>query len=146
VFIGELIIDLELAYNDLPESDFCGSCNRCIEACPTAAILDNRTLDARRCISYLTIELKDEIPEEFHDKLAGRVFGCDICQDVCPWNRKVIPHREPAFEPVQDLLEMDSGQWQEMDREQYTRLFKGSAVKRAGFPKLRQTLKILSGK
>lgn len=146
VFIGELILDLELEYNTLPESDFCGSCTRCIEACPTQAILENRTLDATRCISYLTIELKDDIPEEHRPNLAQRFFGCDICQDVCPWNRKARPHSEPEFEPKVELLSLDRAAWTALDRERYTRLFKGSAIKRAGYPKITQSISYLADK
>jgi len=146
VFIGEIILDLELKYNQVPEGDFCGSCTRCIEACPTDAILSNRTLDARKCISYLTIELKDEIPEEHRSQLAQRFFGCDICQDVCPWNRQVLPHSEPEFEPSHELMEMDREQWLTLDREQYTRIFKGSAVKRAGLSKIQQSIAYLDDK
>ena len=146
VFISEIIIDLELEYMQVPEGDFCGSCTRCIDACPTEAILTNHTLDARKCISYLTIELKDEIPEEHRPRLAQRFFGCDICQDVCPWNRQALPHSEPAFEPSPELLEMDREQWLKLDRERYTSLFKGSAVKRAGLPKIQQSIAYLDNK
>ncbi|MDA3821694.1 MAG: tRNA epoxyqueuosine(34) reductase QueG [Bacteroidales bacterium] len=95
VFIGELIINLELEFNQTPESDFCGACNACIDACPTGAILGNRTIDAEKCISFLTIENRDEIPKKFKNKIENRMFGCDICQDVCPWNRKAKPHNVP---------------------------------------------------
>ena len=136
IFIGEIILDLELVYNQVPEGDFCGSCNRCLEACPTGAILENRTIDAEKCISYQTIENHGEISEELEGKLSGRVFGCDICQDVCPWNRKAINHREPAFEPSEELLGLTAGQWSNLTPEQYKRLFTGSAVERAGYKKL----------
>ena len=99
VFIGELIIDLELEYNTAPESDFCGSCSICIDSCPTEAILDGRTIDANKCISFLTIENRNEIPEEFTGKLENRMFGCDICQQVCPWNRHAPLSEEPTFQP-----------------------------------------------
>jgi len=140
VFIGEIILNLELPYNDIPESDFCGSCTRCIEACPTGAILDNRTLDSEQCISYQTIENKGEISPELEGRLSGRVFGCDICQDVCPWNRKVLVHREPAFEPGRELMEMSGEEWQNMSRETYTSLFHQSPVERAGYLKLMGTM------
>lgn len=140
VFIGEIILDMDLEYNQIPEGDFCGSCTRCIEACPTEAILTNRTLDARKCISYQTIENKEAIDEEIRGKLSNRFFGCDICQDVCPWNRSTKPHNEPAFTPSPDLLRMTRNEWMQLDREQYTRLFKGSPVKRAGFNKLRDNI------
>ena len=143
VFIGELIVDLELEYNQVPESDFCGSCNLCIEACPTDAILTNRTLDAERCISYQTIENKSEISADLRGKLSNRFFGCDICQDVCPWNRQALNHREPDFEPGEELLAMTEDDWMNLDRERYKRLFKDSAVERAGYRKLKGNLGIL---
>jgi epoxyqueuosine reductase len=146
VFIGEIILNLELEYNELPESDFCGSCSRCIEACPTQALLDTRTLDAEKCISYQTIENKGDISGELAGRLAKRVFGCDICQDVCPWNRKALPHSEPHFEPASGLLELTSRQWEDMDRDHYEQLFKDSPVKRAGFEKLKDTVTFLQKK
>lgn len=143
VFIGEIILNLELEYNSIPENDFCGSCTRCIDACPTEAILDNRTLDGGKCISYQTIENKGEVSPELSGKLANRVFGCDICQDVCPWNRNVLPHLEPEFEPKPELMEMSAEQWMHLERKEYTQLFKLSPVKRAGFDKLKGTLSFL---
>jgi epoxyqueuosine reductase len=140
VFIGEIILDLELEYNEIPEGDFCGSCTRCIDACPTDAILTNRTLDAQKCISYLTIENKGEIDETLKGKLSNRFFGCDICQDVCPWNRSALPHNEPAFKPSEDLLHMSESQWNELNKDQYNKLFRESPVKRAGFKKLKQNI------
>ncbi len=140
VFIGEIILNMELEYTPIPESDFCGNCTRCIEACPTEAILDNRTLDAEKCISYQTIENKGDISQELSGKLANRVFGCDICQDVCPWNRNALQHLEPDFQPAPGLMEMSAEQWVDLEREKYTQLFKQSPVKRAGFDKLKGTL------
>jgi len=144
VFIGELITNLELQYNRLPEGDFCGSCTRCIEACPTDAIRLNRTLDARLCISYQTIENKSAIPEQFQGRMENCFFGCDICQDVCPWNRQAMNHGEPEFRPADGLLEMTREEWETLDRETYTGLFKGSPVKRAGFPKIKETIAYIS--
>ena len=146
VFIGEIILNLELEYNDLPESDFCGSCNRCIEACPTGAILDTRTIDSERCISYQTIENREEISPEILPGLSGRVFGCDICQDVCPWNRKAVLHREKAFEPRPRLLELTAKDWQELESEEFDKLFHHSAVQRAGYRKIKSTLVSLQKK
>ena len=143
VFIGEIILDLELEYNEVPENDFCGSCNRCIEACPTDAILSNRTLDARRCISYQTIENRNTVDEDIQPNLANRFFGCDICQDVCPWNRKAIIQSEPEFEPSPQLIRMDRDAWMKMDRETYTQLFPESPVARAGYEKIRENLDLL---
>ncbi|MEX0986117.1 MAG: tRNA epoxyqueuosine(34) reductase QueG [Bacteroidales bacterium] len=144
VFIGELIIDLELDYNQTPESDFCGGCTMCIDACPTDAILPNRTIDANRCISYLTIENRDLIPEKFKGQFENRAFGCDICQDVCPWNRKATKHQVDDFEPEQRLLEMRKPDWQKLDRASFNVLFKKSAVKRAGYKGLTRNIQFLS--
>lgn len=143
VFIGEIILNLELEYNQIPEGDFCGSCTRCVDACPTNAILDNRSLDARKCISYQTIENKGEIDPSLEGKLESRFFGCDICQDVCPWNRKAQVHIEPEFEALPEMLELSAEEWLKLDRDTYTRIFKKSPVKRAGFDKLKATLDFL---
>ena len=143
VFIGEIILNLELEYMQIPESDFCGSCNRCIEACPTGAILDTRTLDSERCISYQTIENRGEITAELEGKLSGRMFGCDICQDVCPWNRKAENHQEPFFDSPDNLLELSAKEWAGLSKEQYNTLFKESAVQRAGFKKLKSNIAFL---
>ncbi|MDX2430090.1 MAG: 4Fe-4S double cluster binding domain-containing protein, partial [Bacteroides sp.] len=145
VFIAEIILDLELEYNLIPEGDFCGSCARCIEACPTEAILSNHTLDAQKCISYQTIENKGDIDESLKGKLSNRFFGCDICQDVCPWNRSALPHKEPAFEPSLDLLLMTKNDWSLLDHDQYLKLFKESPVKRAGFNKLKDNISFVEG-
>jgi len=146
VFIGEIILNLELDPKQVPESDFCGSCRRCLESCPTGAILENRTLDAERCISYQTIENKGEISPELKGRLAGRIFGCDICQDVCPWNRKALLHAAPEFEASEELLEMTAEDWSQLDQETYRKLFKDSPVERAGYTKLMSTLDFLSKK
>ncbi len=146
VFIGEIILNLELEYNQIPESDFCGSCTRCIEACPTQAILDTRCIDSERCISYQTIENRGEISSEIEGKLSGRVFGCDICQDVCPWNRKALNHDDPSFNPEGGLLEMSLERWQNMSREEYKLLYLESAVQRAGYNKLKSNLASLQKK
>jgi epoxyqueuosine reductase len=143
VFIGELITDLELEYNSVPEGDFCGSCTLCIDSCPTGAILTGRTLDSEKCISYQTIENRGAIPESLQRKMSGRIFGCDICQDVCPWNRTALQHSEADFDPRVELLELSAEEWYRMDREQYNRIFRDSAVHRAGYPKLKDTLGIL---
>ena len=142
-FIGELIIDLELAYDQPADTDFCGSCTRCIDACPTKAIVAPHTIDARKCISYLTIENREEIPETFKGQLKDRMYGCDICQDVCPWNRNPSPHNVEAFIPKPDLLEMTRADWTDLDREDFNQLFRKSAVKRAGFKGLRRNIDFL---
>ena len=146
VFIGELILDLELEYNQIPETDFCGSCTLCIEACPTGAILDKRILDSEKCISYQTIENKGDISPGLEGKLSNRMFGCDICQDVCPWNRKIQTHMEPEFDPAPGLLEMSAGDWAKLDLEQYNHLFHQSPVKRAGLKKLKGNIAFLQKK
>lgn len=146
VFIGELIIDLELEYNVHPESDFCGACAACIEACPTDAILDNRTIDSNRCISFLTIENRGEIPDIYTDKLENRMFGCDICQDVCPWNRKAKLHTVPEFNPDPHLLEMKQNDWQQLEKKEFKLLFKSSAVQRAGYAGLKRNVDFLNKK
>ncbi|MDW8289058.1 MAG: tRNA epoxyqueuosine(34) reductase QueG, partial [Flammeovirgaceae bacterium] len=120
-FLAEIILDLELAY-DSPTKDYCGSCRRCIEACPTEA-LTPYWLDANKCISYLTIELKEAIPSEFKGKMNDWIFGCDICQDVCPWNRFAQPHDEPAFNPPPALEDMTKRDWQELTAEIFGKIF-----------------------
>jgi epoxyqueuosine reductase len=143
VFIGELILDMELAYDDPFEGDFCGGCNRCIRACPTQAIVAPHVVNGSRCISYFTIEQKGEIPEEMKGKFRNRVFGCDICQDVCPWNRMAKPHNVPEFEGNPELLKLSREQWNELDHDSYLRIFKNSAVKRTKFKGLKRNLDFL---
>jgi epoxyqueuosine reductase len=138
-FIAELIIDLELE-PDAPTKDYCGTCTRCIDACPTDAITAPYVVDGSKCISYLTIELKDKIPDEFAGKMDNWIFGCDICQDVCPWNRFASPHREPAFEPHPQLEHMKTTDWQEITEELFNELFKKSAVKRTKLEGLRRNI------
>lgn len=129
-FIAELILDLELE-PDGPIKDYCGTCTRCIDACPTDAIVEPYVVDGSKCISYLTIELKDEIlPHEFKGKMEDWMFGCDICQDVCPWNRFSKPHNTPAFDPHEQLLQMNKSDWEDLTEEVYREIFKKSAVKR----------------
>lgn len=143
-FLAELIIDLELL-PDPPAKDYCGSCTRCIEACPTNAIAAPGLLDASRCISYLTIELKDNIPSEFQGKYENWIFGCDICQDVCPWNRFAKPHNEPQFEPSPDLDKMSENDWLEITEDVFRDLFRKSAVKRTKFQGLKRNIAFVSG-
>jgi len=138
-FIGELIIDLELAY-DKPMNSYCGTCTHCIDACPTRAITDEYVVDARKCISYLTIEFKGKLPEELKDSFQNRIFGCDICQDVCPYNSKPLFHNEERFFPHPDLLEMTKRDWQEISEDVFQKLFKKSAVKRTKFSGLKRNL------
>lgn len=131
-FIAELIIDLELE-PDGPIKDYCGSCTRCIDACPTNAIVEPYVVDGSKCISYFTIELKDQLPNEMQGKFGNWIFGCDICQDICPWNRFSKPHQEPAFTAHPQLAHMKTKDWQELTQEVFAQLFKKSAVKRTGF-------------
>jgi len=142
-FLAELIIDLELAYDTPFVADHCGSCTRCIDACPTDAIIAPYLVDGSRCISYLTIELKNEIPAPFKDKMENWMFGCDICQDVCPWNRFAKPHQEPAFNPSDELLHFTKGDLIEMTDEVFKKVFKGSAVKRTKFSGLKRNIEFL---
>ncbi len=144
-FLAELIVDLELP-PDEPIRDHCGTCRRCIDACPTGAIADSGyLLDAAKCISYLTIELRDAIPVEFRGKLQNWMFGCDVCQEVCPWNRFSKPHDEPAFFPAKELLEMTKSDWLELTEEVFKDLFRRSAVKRTGYAGLKRNLDFLHG-
>ena len=143
-FIGELILDIELPYDSpRPVNDYCGTCTRCIDACPTKAIVADRVIDARKCISYQTIELKGALDNDLKGKFHNRVFGCDICQDVCPWNLKSIAHEEPDFEPHSGLLQLTRQEWLEMDKSRFNILFKNSAVKRTGFRGLKRNLDFL---
>jgi epoxyqueuosine reductase len=142
VFIGSLIVDIPLLA-DNPIADLCGDCNRCIRACPTGAIVKPQVLDARRCISYLTIENKGDIDPGFKNKMKNRVFGCDICQDVCPWNRKAVPHQVKEFEPLTGLLEMTRQEWHALDETHFKKLFSTSAVKRPKFEGLRRNIEFL---
>lgn len=143
-FIGELILDIELPYDSpKPVADHCGKCTRCIDACPTKAIVANRIIDSRKCISYQTIELKGELDSQLKGKFENRVFGCDICQDICPWNLKSEPHNEPAFIPKQKLLNLPATEWYQIDKELFNELFRKSAVKRTGFNGLKRNLGFL---
>ena len=140
-FIGVLMLNVELDY-DVPIRPRCGSCTRCMDACPTGAI-NNGTIDARRCISYLTIENKDTIPEEFHSKLSGCALGCDICADVCPWNKKwATPTTHTELSPVAEMLQWNKETWKVLSKDKFDTLFRKSAIKRAGFSKLTDNISI----
>ena len=143
-FLAEAIIDLELAYDE-PMRDHCGTCTRCIDACPTDAISESGyVLDATKCISYLTIELKEQIPTEFKDKMENWMFGCDICQDVCPWNRFSTKHDEHDFNPKPRLMEMNKKEWEEITEELFDELFLGTPVKRTKFVGLKRNIEFLN--
>lgn len=139
-FLAELIIDLELEQDTPFSTDHCGTCTKCIDACPTEAILSPYIIDAKKCISYLTIELKDEIPAHFSDKMDNWMFGCDVCQDVCPWNRFSVPHSEPQFQPKENLLQMKKEDWLDITEDVFKTIFKNSAVKRTKFKGLTRNI------
>ena len=141
-FVAELIIDLELE-EDNPIKDYCGNCTRCLDACPTGAIVSPKEVDGSKCISYFTIELKGEISSEMKGKFNDWAFGCDVCQDVCPWNRFSKPHTEPQFGPRPEIIDMDKKGWQEMTQETFSKIFKNSAVKRTKFSGLKRNLEFL---
>ena len=142
-FLAELIIDLELEYDIEPTANHCGSCTRCVDACPTDAIVGPYIVDGSRCISYLTIELKNEIPAEFKGKMDNWMFGCDICQDVCPWNKFSVLHNEPSFTPHTELLGMKQTDWEDITHETFQKVFKNSAVKRTKFDGLKRNIEFL---
>ena len=141
-FISELIIDLELEVDHVV-TDHCGSCTACIDACPTEAITEPYKVDGSKCISYFTIELKDNIPSELKGKFNDWMFGCDICQDVCPWNRFSKEHNEPLFSPKSELLSMSKKDWEEITQDTFKKVFKESAVKRTKYKGLVRNIKFL---
>lgn len=143
-FLAELIIDLEIE-PDGPIKDYCGTCTRCIDACPTEAIVQPYMVDGSKCISYLTIELKDAIlPDHFKGKMDNWMFGCDVCQDVCPWNRFSKPHSEKRFEPHPELLSMSTSDWMDLTEDVFKELFRNSAVKRTKFGGLKRNIDFLT--
>lgn len=141
-FLGEIITNIELAPSGAFEKDHCGNCTRCIDTCPTQAIIAPKTIDARRCISYLTIEMKDRIPAAFRGKMNGRIFGCDICQDVCPHNRFAAPTNQKSFEPLPAIAQWGSRQWENIDKQQFNLMLKKqlSAMARIKFEKLKDNI------
>lgn len=141
-FIAELIIDLELEY-DVAVTDHCGTCSACIDACPTEAITEPYVVDGSKCISYFTIELKENIPTEFKGKMDDWMFGCDVCQDVCPWNRFSKSHNEPLFNPHPELLSMTKKDWLDVTEDTFKKVFKNSAVKRTKFSGLKRNINFL---
>lgn len=142
-FLAELIIDLDLDYDNPFPTDHCGSCTRCIDACPTNAIVAPYKVDGSKCISYLTIELKNEIPNEFKGKMDNWMFGCDICQDVCPWNRFATVHNEENFKPKEELLGLSKSELIDMTDEVFKKVFKNSPVKRTKFAGLKRNIDFL---
>jgi epoxyqueuosine reductase len=145
-FIATLITDLELIYDDPFAKDFCGTCTRCIDACPTAAILPGKVVDGSKCISYFTIELKEMlIPGEMNGKFDNWIFGCDTCQDVCPWNRFSKPHQEIDFTPIPEVLNLSTKEWEMMTEESFRNIFKDSPLRRSKFKGIQRNLKFISG-
>jgi len=141
-FIAELIVDLELDY-DYATTDHCGTCTACIDACPTEAIVSPYVVDGSKCISYFTIELKENLPQEMKGKFNDWMFGCDVCQDVCPWNRFSKPHTEPLFNPNQELVSFSKKDWQEITEDTFKKVFANSAVKRTKLSGLQRNIKFL---
>lgn len=143
-FIATLIVDLPLDYDDQFARDYCGTCNKCIEACPTDAILENKVIDGSRCISYFTIELKEMlIPDEMQGRFKNWMFGCDICQDVCPWNRFSKPATEPEFTPIPEILNLSAKEWEHMTEETFKEVFRHSPLKRSKFKGIQRNLKFI---
>ncbi len=144
-FIATLITALELVYDDAYAKDYCGSCTRCIDSCPTDAILPGKEIDGSKCISYFTIELKDQlIPSGMQGKFDNWMFGCDVCQDVCPWNRFSKPHNEPGFVPVQEILNFSLSDWNELTEESFKNIFRHSPLKRAKYAGIQRNLRFIS--
>jgi epoxyqueuosine reductase len=144
LFIATLITDLELDYDDPFARDYCGSCRKCIDACPTNAILDERIVDGSKCISYYTIELKEAlIPDEAKGKMEDWIFGCDICQDVCPWNRFSRPTTEHSFSPLPEILHLNNAEWEELSEEKFDRVFKDSPLKRSRYKGIKRNLRFI---
>ena len=144
-FLCEIILDLELEYDHI-ETDHCGSCTACIDACPTNAIVEPYVVDGSKCISYYTIELKNNIPDYAKNTYDEWIFGCDICQDVCPWNRFSKPHQEPLFNPNDEFLSISKNDWIEMTKETFNKVFKNSAIKRAGFDGIKRNIEFIKRK
>jgi len=143
LFLGELFVDIDLEYENPVYQDFCGGCSKCIRSCPTGAITEPYVVNGSKCISYYTIELKGDIPEEANGKFQNRVFGCDICQDVCPWNRMAKPHQVTEFEPNSDLLSLSKDDWVNMNAHKFGEIFRNSAVKRTKFKGIKRNLDFL---
>lgn len=141
-FIAELIVDLDLAY-DTATTDHCGSCTACIDACPTEAIVAPYLVDGSKCISYFTIELKDNLPQEMKGKFDDWIFGCDVCQDVCPWNRFSKPHNEPLLKATPEILSYSKSDWEEITNETFQKVFKNSALKRTKYEGIKKNISFI---
>jgi epoxyqueuosine reductase len=140
-FIGEIIVDIELEYN-IPTKSYCGNCTACIDNCPTKAITSPSVVDSNKCISYHTIENKGEIPENVCNNMNGRIFGCDICQEACPWNNKAQPHHEADFNPLQEITVFKEKGWEILTETEFNAVFKNSAVKRTGYTGLMRNISV----
>jgi epoxyqueuosine reductase len=144
-FIATLIVDVELEYDDPFAKDYCGNCRKCIDACPTDAIMDNKVVNGSKCISYYTTELKDAlIPDEMKGKFDNWMFGCDVCQDVCPWNRFSSPHKEVKFDPLPEILNLTTKEWESMSEESFKNVFKYSPLKRSKWQGIQRNLKFIN--
>ncbi len=143
-FIATLIVDLELEYDDPFVKDYCGTCTRCIDACPTDAILDDKVIDGSKCISYFTIELKEMlIPDKMKGQFVNKMFGCDICQDVCPWNKFSTPTNNVAFTPLPQILNFTTADWEDLTEESFKTIFKDSPLKRSKYAGIKRNLKFI---
>jgi len=140
VFIGGIILNVELIYDKPFDKEFCGSCNKCIENCPTNALVAPRILDARKCISYLTIENKESLPEDLRNKFNGYIYGCDICQEICPWNREATNTSEPLFKANNEILKMKKEDWLKIDEKKFLQLFRNSPIKRIKFQRFKRNI------
>jgi epoxyqueuosine reductase len=146
-FIATLIVDIALEADSPYAKDYCGSCTNCIEACPTEAILPDKKINGSKCISYYTIELKDALlPNELKNQFNNWMFGCDICQDICPWNRFSTPHQEPSFEPIPAILNLTTSQWEELSEESFKTIFKESPLKRTKFSGIKRNLRLINAR
>lgn len=144
-FIATLIVDIELVFDDPFAKDFCGTCHKCIDACPTDAIKENKVVDGSKCISYFTIELKEElIPSEMKGKFNNWLFGCDVCQDVCPWNRFSKPNEETAFHSIPEILNLSTKEWESMNEASFAKIFKESPLKRSKYAGIQRNLKFIN--
>jgi epoxyqueuosine reductase len=141
-FLAEIICDLELSEDHIT-TDHCGTCTKCIDACPTDAIVSDRIIDGSKCISYATIELKEEIPDSFKGRMQDWMFGCDICQDVCPWNRFSLAHNQNRFKPNESLMNFTKKDWNELDQDLFSQIFRKSPVKRTKFSGLKRNIEFL---
>lgn len=144
-FIGTVILNIELEYDDPVRKEYCGTCRLCIEACPTGAINENRTIDARRCIANLTIENRGPIPDELLPFLGRRIYGCDVCQEVCPWNKKAIPGKVPEFRIRDEIADMSLEDWINLTEERFRILFKGTAVERVRYEQFKRNIQAVTG-